>query len=208
MKKISFIILILILISSTDAQILRGIGVKVGTTFSSQDWNYSGLSSIASWSPDSKTGFNAGVFAEFLNNENFSLVTELNFLEKGAEHEMPVTTADNPDGTGATILWDASLTYINFSLLGKVRYNLNVVSPYVVLGPSLDVELNKSEEVSSIDIDKTRLGLKAGIGSEINILPVKLFAEFVYQHDFKSLFKNQLLEITSKAFDLRIGVMF
>ena len=207
MKKLSILIIILLLAISSEAQVLRSVGIKLGFTLSSQDWKYSNLSSISSWNPDSKLGFNGGLFAEFLNDNIFTIVTELNFLEKGAEYEMPVTTADNPDGTGQTILWNASLTYLNFSLLGKARYDMGAITPYLIAGPYLDIELNKSDELSYQDADKNRLGLKAGIGSEINILPVKLIVEFVYQYDFDSFNKTELLEITSQAFDIRVGVM-
>ncbi len=51
-------------------------------------------------------------------------------------------------------------------------------------------------------------GLKAGIGTEVNLIAFNLLAEFVYDADFKELFENDNLKINTNSYDLRVGILF
>jgi hypothetical protein len=98
MKTLIGLITLLITISSSDlnAQLLRTYGIKAGTVRAEQVWEYTQPSGLdASWiSP--VWGVDAGVFAEFLNSENFSLLTELHYIQKGCTFTI-VGTAIDPD---------------------------------------------------------------------------------------------------------------
>jgi len=41
MKKVRFVVALIFVFSSSQAQIIRGYGLKLGTTISNQDWEYS-----------------------------------------------------------------------------------------------------------------------------------------------------------------------
>lgn len=209
MKKLLLSVTIVLFLSSvSQAQLLRSYGVKFGTTLSSQDWQYSVQNFNMLYEPDSKIAFNAGLFAEFLNNDIFSVITEINYIETGAEEEMPVTTIDNPDGIGATIKWDVSIKYLSMSLLAKARLNMGNYQPYVAAGPYLDLQIDKSADIESFNTDPNMYGIKAGIGSEISsLLPFDFLVELMYKFDFDSVYKTAGLEITSKMFELRVGIM-
>jgi opacity protein-like surface antigen len=214
MKKVCLIFAIIIFVSNSQAQIIRGYGLKVGTTISNQNWKYSNFSGISglSFDSDNRTGLNIGVFTEFLNIPFISIVTEVNYLEKGMKKDIPVTSASQPDGTGEFITWDTKVSYINISALGKLRINTGLFTPYVLLGPKIDFEINKSNSLGSLNVveenfNKNRFGLKVGIGTEVNLLTFSFLAEFVYDADFNELYKNQNLKINSNSFDLRIGII-
>lgn len=214
MKKLIFVFLLMILVSTSQAQIFRGYGLKVGTTFSNQKWEYStslGLSGL-NFESDNRIGFNVGVFAEFLNIPFISIVTELNYFQKGMKKDIPVTTDWQPHGTGEFITWDTRVDYINISALGKVRINFGLFTPYVLFGPKIDFEINKKNSLGLVNVveenfNKNRFGLKVGVGTEINLFSFKLLAEFLYDANFKELYENEILKVNSNSFDLRIGLL-
>ncbi|MFH1195733.1 MAG: porin family protein [bacterium] len=213
MKKIYLLIVIIFLVfSTTNAQFLRGWGIKVGATFAKQDWEYSSITTDL-MNPDNRTGLNAGVFAEFLDAPFFSIVGELNYVQKGYSDNLIVTTPSNPDAEGVSTDYNLRIDYINISVLAKLRYNLGVIRPYVVIGPKADFETGKvfSLDFSDTVLDdfkKERLGLKVGFGTEVNLITVTLLAEFIYDADFNALYENNELEVNTNSFDLRIGIMF
>ena len=91
MKKVCVVLALIFVISSSQAQIIRGYGLKVGTTISNQDWEYlnsSGLSGL-SFDSDNRVGLNIGIFSEFLDLPFISIVTEVNYIQKGMKEEIP-----------------------------------------------------------------------------------------------------------------------
>ncbi len=199
-------------ISTSQAQLIRGYGIKLGTTISSQTWEYVPALNFT-FEPDNRIGLNIGIFAELLNNPIISIVTELNYIQKGMKEEVPVTTPSQPDGTGEFVTWDTRIDYINLSAFGKLRLNLGIVSPYVIAGPKIDFEINKEHSLDDTNIfennfNKNRIGFKVGIGTEINLMSLNLLAEILYDADFNELYENEFLKVTSNSIDFRIGLMF
>ena len=204
MKKL-FVCLIIFTISATavNAQFVRGWGLKAGATFSKQEWDYS--SSPGDPEKYNRTGLNVGVFVELLNNPLFTIVTEANYVQKGAESNVTVPLP----GPDAEITSDKRIDYINFAALGKVRINLGIIRPYVLAGPKIDFEIEKTNsEPFQDNFQKGRWGFKVGVGSKVNILPINLFAEILYDADFNDLYGNQNLNINTSSVDLRVGILF
>ena len=145
MKNIFLVFAFLFIGSISQAQILRGYGIKIGTTISNQNYDYSSSSGLSalSFDSESRVGLNIGVFAEFLNLPFISIVTEANYIQKGMKKEIPITTTTQPDGTGEFITWKTSVDYINLSAFGKLRFNIRDFSPYVLIGPKLILKLIK-----------------------------------------------------------------
>ena len=215
MKKLFLALILFTFISTSQAQFIRGIGLKVGTTISNQDWQYSissGLSGL-SFEPDSRAGLNIGIFIELLDVPLISIVTEVNYTQKGMEQELPVTTVTQPDGTGEFVTWNTRVDYLNISAFGKLRLNVGLFTPYILLGPKIDIEINKETSFDQLDeveenFNKNMLGFKVGVGTEINLLSLNLLAEILYDVNFNELYENQNLKVNSNSFELRIGLMF
>ena len=208
MKKI-FLIFVIVSSSVLHSQIIKGYGVKIGGTLSHQNWDYSNSNLNINFNPDNKLGLNFGVFVESPTISFFNVVGELNFIQKGIQEELIVTTPESPAGTGETKLWELGLNYLSIAILAKLNLNFEILKPYLLLGPKVDLELSKSVESTESfydEFNKSRLGLKLGIGSEFTIVNLKFLAEFVYDTDFSNLYKNENLEITSYSYDFRIGV--
>jgi len=210
MKKI---VLLIIIFSTTFSysQIIKDLGLKIGGTLSHQNWDYSNSGLNINFNPDNKLGFNLGIFVESSEISFLKFVGEINFVQKGVEEETIITTVENPFGTGETKLWKLGLNYLNLSILAKPNLDLGLFKPYLLLGPKVDLELSKSIESKESFYDefsKSRIGLKLGVGSEINIINLRFLVEFIYDTDFANLYKNEILEITSYSYDFRIGIYF
>lgn len=210
MKKMLILLAILSLtVTTINAQFVRGYGLKVGSTLSNQDWDYDNSSGF-NFNPDNRIGLNVGLFAELLDIPFFSVVTEFNYIQKGMTDELNITTADNPSGI-SKVEWDSRLDYINISVLGKFRLNYLLFRPYLLLGPKIDFEIVKESNLSGgleDDFESNRIGLKAGIGTEINLLPVTIMAELLYDADLNELYENENLKVNTSSFDFRLGIMF
>lgn len=212
MKKIYLIIILFTFISSSHPQCLRSYGVKIGATIANEDWDSSQLPT--DFEPDSRWGLNLGVFTEFINIPYFSLVTELNYVQKGMiEEDIPVTTITNPDGTGEYVTWDTRVDYLNFSALGKLRLDFSLFTPYLVIGPKVDFEINLENSLGSANdvednFNKIMYGVKLGGGTEVKLASFSLLAEILYDYNFNDLYENENLIVTASSVDFRIGIMF
>jgi len=211
MKRLLFLISMFLLNSIVSAQLVRGYGVKLGATIANQNWEYDNSLGV-NFDPENRTGFNIGGFCEFLNFPLISLVTEINYVQKGMKEEIVFTSESSPESQG-TVLWDTRIDYLNLSILNKIRINYIILNPYLIVGPKMDIELNQvrsklNASVVEDEFNTIRFGLKLGIGTEINILPVTLLAEIIYDADFNELFENENLKVSSESFDIRVGVMF
>ncbi len=212
MKK-SILIFFLFLSSNLFSQYISGYGIKVGLTSSKFRWDYSvqsGFSSL-SFESDRKPGINIGLFAEFFDSPFFSLNTELNYISKGFQKEIVATSPECPC-TGNKILWKVSFNYVNFSLLAKPKISFDIFTPYILLGPRLDIEAGKSAENDNPEFYKEylkeRLGLKLGFGTEIKLFGVNLLSEFIWDIDFKKIYSNEYVAVKTNSYDIRIGIKF
>jgi hypothetical protein len=203
MKKLLIVGFILVLCTASQAQFIRGYGLKVGGTVANQVWDYTGQSIIE---PDGKVGFNLGGFIEFLDLPAISVVGEVNYVQKRAEEDVAVTTIENPDGVG-TQTYNFGDDYLNISALAKLRFSMVVIAPYIVAGPKIDFSLNRQIDTDfEDDFKNARFGFKIGVGTEVDLKVIHLLAEFIYDYDANSLYKGNDLEIKTNSFDFRIGI--
>ena len=210
MKIIYLVLIPLVIISTSQAQLIRSYGFKIGATSSSQDWDYTQLTDFT---PETRWGINVGVFSEFFNSPYFSLVTELNYVQKGMKEEVPVSSVINPDGTGEYITWDTRIDYINLSAFGKLRLNFDPLTPYILIGPKMDFQINLENSMDVLNVveenfNEVMYGFKIGIGSEVKFEFFILLAEILYDYNFNDLYEGEYLTVTSDSFDFRIGMLF
>jgi len=196
----------------THAQLIRGYGLKLGATISNQYWEYS-PSSRFEMEFENRVGFNVGLFAEFFNIPTFSIVTEVNYVQKGMKKEVVIRTVFQPEGNGEYATWDTRIDYLNLSSLGKIRLDFDIIRPYIVIGPKFDINIKYKSTLGTAEsieesYNNNRVGYKMGIGTEIQLTSFNLLLEILYDSDFNELFKNQHLEITSNSIEVRCGLMF
>jgi hypothetical protein len=208
--KIDYLILIFIFfVSTSQAQLIRGYGFKAGVTSSNQDWDYNYLKDFT---PETRWGINVGIFSEFLNIHYFSLVAELNYVQKGMKDEIAIITPQSPDPT-KFITWDTRVDYLNLSALGKFRYEFQSFIPYILLGPKIDFQINEETSPESVNVvannfNEFMYGFKVGVGSEIKFVSFSLSVEILYDYNINHLYEGEYLTVNSDSFDFRIGIMF
>ncbi len=209
-KRFLFFITGFIFISTTlQAQFIRSYGIKVGGSLAKQVWDYSINFSME---PDNRFGLNIGGFVEFLDVPFLSVVAEADYTQKGMKLNLPTTGPDSPDIIGTTTL-NNRIDYLSLFLLGKIRYNLVLFSPYLIAGPRADIELGrdieKGFETSYKDFKKGNFGLTIGVGTElIKVLPLSLLAEFRYNYDLSNVYSNENVKVKNQSFDFLVGVFF
>jgi hypothetical protein len=200
MKKGYLLIIFFIITGVMQAQLLRGAGIKAGLTIANQEWDYPSVNV----DPDSRAGFNLGVFAEFLDMPVISAVGEINYVQKGLSNLETLIAEEALGG-------DIRLNYLNFTALGKLRVDFLAFSPYFVAGPKLDIELSRSAIANSFivsNFSKERLGFKIGIGTELHTPSLSFLIEILYDSDFNELYNNNSLTVDTRSYDLRVGIMF
>jgi hypothetical protein len=204
MKKFFVVVFVLLLCTISQAQLIRGIGLKAGGTVANQVWDYTGQSFIE---PDGKVGLNIGGFVEFLDIPAFSIVGEVNYVQKRAEEELPGTTIENPEVSAGTGIYEFGDDYLNISALAKLRFSMVVIAPYIIAGPKIDFSLNRQIDADfEDDLENARFGFKVGVGTEVDLKVIRLLAEFIYDYDLNKLYEGNNLSIKTNSFDFRIGI--
>ena len=201
-------LIITLAITMSNAQSIRGYGIKAGLSIAQQDWDQGIIGNVEI---DNSYGINFGVFSEFFINSNNSLIIELNYVQKGAKSRSLFTNYYSTVGNEEIKHWAIKLDYLNLSILAKGRYE-SFISPYVFLGPKIDFEISRSVENDDLtqykDFNKIRYGIKSGIGLEFKIQSLSLFTEILYDFDLNLLYKTSGLEVSSKSYLFNFGIMF
>jgi hypothetical protein len=205
---------------SLNSQFLTGFGVKGGATFGDQNVKLK----LFDFDYETKLilGFNAGLFAEMLNNKTFNLVLESGYEQRGHTIEMIRT-----DEFGTEIGRDDfkyRTHYITIGALGKIKYETKSVSPYLIIGPRLDVYLGYKvtypddlflgidDEFKSEIHENTKelnysLNLGAGLQFE-KLLPFKTLVEFNYSPAINSSYNSRGAIVKDHYFNIKLGINF
>ena len=158
-----------------------------------------------------RVGFNVAAFAEWFDVPFFSLITQVEYAQKGTGQDFVVTGPSGPNPVGVRTLY-SRLDYVSVPVLGKLRLPGGPLSPYIVAGPRMDFFLGyKSDEGAFNSVydkfKKTSLGGSAGIGIQLDsILPISVLAEARYNFDFVDSYETNLLKVRNSTFDFWLGV--
>jgi opacity protein-like surface antigen len=208
MKSILIISLILVLSFSAESQILTNYGVKFGAAISNQTWDYGAGFNLNN---DKKVGISPRLFADFFNWPIVQVEAEFGFTRRGFTDEIPITTAESPDGTGQYMNINNSLDYLSISVLGKIRFEAGKLSPYVIAGPQINYLINKNVsngwDIAFDQFRKTNLGLSVGAGTELNdLLPFTLLLEYRYERDFMDNHSSPYIKVINYSHVILAGI--
>lgn len=189
MKNAVAVILFLTLISTAQAQLVSGIGIMGGVTYSRQKWKIH--EPPQSFNQKRILRYNGEVFIEWFSHETFRIQTELQYNMKGAK-----------DGaTGQKY----KLDYFAFNNFLKIRHETYSLIPYILVGPRIEYTF-RSNQLGS----KTfHFGWSAGAGFEtISFGPVCFLTELHYNPDIDKAGKTTFHEYYNRAFELRVGLKY
>ena len=190
-------VLFLILNVHCYSQTFAGFGIKGGLVLASHTFAEAG-------STYSRTGFEAGVLGEFFKLKLFSLITEVNFEQKGGNDRFE------------SIDHYLTVYVLSIPMLAKLTSFTGKFLPYLSVGPRIDVYIgNDKTEPDKYyyqDINPVDFGITAAIGSEIQISKkISLLAETSWSPDlttYRSPTVTHDLIIRNISFEFRTGIKF
>lgn len=195
----------------SEAQVLRGYGVKLAGIIASQDWEYSS-STFTSVPSSSLWGMGAGTFAELFNLPYVSLVIELDYLQRGRTVTIDQTAkADNEQGyvdLGPGDI-DERFHYAAVTIMPKFRLDYETFAPFVAFGPSFQLLIGHPATPVAGQFSKTEFAVSISAGAEITFAALpRLMAEVRYTPTITKSYQNQLVSVHDNAFEFFVGVSF
>ena len=198
MKKIFSFIVIFSFTIQCNAQFLNSIGITAGATAANQKFLYSNPIGISRKSYI--FGFNASVFGEFFSHDYARWVTEIQYNQKGSiDKRSPNTNYPN------------QLQYISWNNYLKLRYEMDRIIPYFMVGPRLDYNLIQSTTSPDIAGRFLPLHLSIAVGGGVEFVSYynfKFFVEGFYVPDMMPAEVQPGMHIINKDIELRVGLKY
>ena len=154
-----------------------------------------------------RVGPSMGIYYRFANLEFISLESGLNYLQKGGEAEIMVTTPEQIDGTGEYIVADVQYDYLQLEVNMRPYYEIGKYDLYGIIGASLNYLLSvKNGRRPKNEIKEFTLSYSLGFGIEIkDIFNHSILLEFLYNSDLTNVYKDSDLEYKFNTYVLRVG---
>lgn len=197
--------------SVAHSQLVRSYGVKLGAVSANQTWHYAFFPDLATdWTTNYRWGITGGVYVELLDIPLLSLVAELQYTQKGTRYPLPLTSVSQPDGTGQFKTLSPRVDYLSIPILAKLRLKSPFFTPYLIVGPRVDLLVFKRGDGFDQVIDRfksTDVGGTIGVGVEIHtLLPVGLLAELRFNPSFRDSYNSEFLTVRNRSFDFLVGL--
>jgi len=217
--KRTIVVLVLVLLFSNllNAQIYKGFGVKAGTSIANQY-----ITTGMAGGYDYKPGITFGIFRETHLFEKFSLVTGLNYVQKGAKDGY-ITTDETGKYLG-TYYFKMYSNFLSLEVLAKYSGGSDKFSPYVLAGGRMDVFVSGKTEMDAMNIIfdyhpyrvSTNKTFGATIGAGFDFKPSKLITLFIegsYNPDLTNLGEKEntwgpKYTIKNYSFEIKTGIIF
>lgn len=202
MKIINLVTFILLLSSITivNSQFKINYGVKAGLELA----HVVAINRYNESTSDNKTGICFGAFIEPSFNKYISLILETNYQQKGWRAEGPQI--------------NYSINCISVPLMLKLRTEAGKLSPYIQLGPKLDIILHQDSannlySFHSYNFSLIDFGVVLGLGCEIRVWKNNyLLSEIRYNCNFNSNFAVSGVESSTlfynRSLEFLVGVKF
>jgi hypothetical protein len=218
---IIFIILLLLPLS-TYASIVKQYGLKIGLTSANQEFT------DVWWLPDDtkrKNGINAGIFVEFFDNSNFTILTQLEYTQKGMIEEFHAT--DENGNELATGKIESTLNYLSLPISTKYTIPISKIIPYLIAGLRYDYLLNYESIIDAPGLQigsetggphvlentiydefkRSVFGAQFGIGLEFDLLSfIKPSLEFRYNIDLTNSLNLEGKTAQNNSFDISLFI--
>jgi Outer membrane protein beta-barrel domain len=201
---------------SVQAQLIKGYGAKAGANSSKATFSY--FQSDFQYETERRTGVHAAFFLEWGKSSLISLITQVEYAQRGFVEEQMIISEISPEPLGV-VRANTRLDYISLPLMIKLQYPRLVAGPYLVFGPKVDwlvhhvagkFEFPRATFESSlykVFADRAVSGT-VGLGfaaDKLLHLPVLLEARYNFvltdNTDLKTISKAQ-----NQSFDLWLGI--
>jgi hypothetical protein len=192
MKRGMIALLLTLTALAAEAQLISGVGLFAGVTYSRQKWFIQEPSE--SIKQKYLLRYNGEAFVEWFTHDNIRLVSELQYNMKGTKEQ----------ATGEKF----KLDYFAFNNYLKLRQELFAIIPYVLVGPRVEYTF-KSNEMGSKPF---HFGVSGGVGFEtVSFGQIAFITEAHYNPDMTyagkdALFGPSMYDYKNRAWELRVGI--
>ncbi len=214
------LLLTLISYSISFSQFLTGFGLKGGITLAGQDLEFS--NNVINYDPKPILGYNASFFVEVINNKVITAVVDHSYEQRG--HSVEVIKTDEFGNQIGTFDMIFRTHYLSVGTLAKIRYETESVTPYLVIGPRIDMylgyKISYSEGEPEIgdpgltsviheDTKKFNYSINLGAGLQFEkLFPFQTMVEFNYSPAINSSYNNTFVIVKDHYLNLKLGINF
>lgn len=213
-QKLVFILALTFITTFSHSQIIDRYGINVGTSYSSQIWNYK----LVPGDSDNKYKFGLQVFlqAEKDFGNIFTFRTEFGYIQKGFKNNLEFISANGISvGTNND---NVNLHNLALNLGLKIKLLKSDYSPYLLIGlrgdylisykdiefeePGSGLKFNMYESAIE-DFNKSNLGGLFGLGIDMKSL---IYFEIEYNPNFTKNFDDTELSIKDNCWAVKLGL--
>lgn len=215
MKKLAVTIILALAMIYSTGQVVESIGIKGGRSYANQTWEYS--SPDFTVKKDFKTGSAIILTADFFKSRHLCLTTDLGFIQKGFQEDIPVTSEEFPEIISYYETYESTINYLTFSPKLSANYNFHNLSTYCFIGPRADIQTGYRTYLSVNNfslLNKTIWGMTYGGGVEYRIKSIGLLLEMAGYPDFTPIQEEEPtatsagLKITGQSYTLFTGIKY
>ncbi|MGE5410639.1 MAG: outer membrane beta-barrel protein [Clostridiales bacterium] len=208
MKKLFLVLCFFLISTAANAQLLNGYGIKLGMGITNHTWKFASEDFEINW--DYNTGMSIRAFADFLDDSNYNIEGEIGYSQKGVKDEYFNMTVENPDPTAHK--YANRLNYVSAAIMGKMKCNIGIFTPYLLLGPQFNYLVSK-DVLPMLDVVYNRFkkniwGYTAGAGSVIRIQNLNLLLEYRFERDFNNNMDVFPIDIKNYSHSVLMGIQF
>jgi len=216
MKKLIAGCCLLLVVLTTKAQFIQGIGVFGSGTSSRHDYSNKNARDTINWLPQipeshrstERQSWGAGVVFEMFNFSGFRLQSELEYINKGAlERNELVNIYTNERRKGTN-----KYKYVAFNNFAKFRLESFNFTSSLLIGARLEYMLGSSTPAySSVSGSFKKLWVSpdVGIGFEpYSYGKFKIFTELHYNPDVRRQYNKDNVVASNRTWELRVGIMW
>lgn len=209
MLKLPCIYLLLLILIGNNAfpQELRSYGLKLAITSSDQQRDYSQLNIDTK----RRVGINCCIYAEWFDHPFISVLTQLEYNQKGFGDEWAFTNELGPENAVIKILYDR-LDYVSIPVLVKITLTGSRVEPFAYFGPRIDYFIGGSYDrpfASQLydNYKKSVLGGTVGVGlGTRQFLHSYCALELRYNYDLTYSYNTEFLKVKNNSMDIWVVI--
>ena len=197
---------------TVTGQIMGSYGVKAGVSLANQSYQFTPIEYTVETQP--VIGPSLAFFVEAFRGEHLSIQVDLAYAPRGSKTTTSSVTVNHLDNDRIIVnegdLQVSKFNYLSLSPMARLRAQKGAITPYVLLGPRIDLLLNYNtgsdhplEEQNSLVV-----GLSGGVGLEYSLTMAGVFAELQYQPDLSPVTNMEPLLINNNSLVFTVGIRF
>ena len=191
-------------------QVPAGFGLKGGISLANMSYRITPIDYELDTEP--LFGPVATLFVEAFKGAHFSFQFDVGYVVKGSSTTTESVTVNHLDNDRITVHEGAESTsrfsYITLVPMARYRFDLERISPYLLLGPRIDFQLRyDTDSPYPLDLEHgTLLGLTVGAGLEYRLNDLGIFTEVQYLPDLSPVSNKEPLLINHNMLSLALGI--